>query len=163
MLNFLRKYSVVCFLLLGTISAYSQKKYHKAYYDNGVLKEEGWLLHGEKTAYWKFYYNSGKKQKEGWYLANNPVKYWYFYHENGRKEKEGHFVNGKKNKWWLFYDVKGRVNHKCQLKNNKKNGYCLRYHRNKLIKAEKYKNGKKIKEWTDFSSFRKENDLKDLK
>tara|TARA_R110000822_G_scaffold237662_2_gene368034 strand:+ start:316 stop:426 length:111 start_codon:yes stop_codon:yes gene_type:complete len=34
---------------------------------------------------------------------------------------------------------------------------------NKLVKASKYKNGKKIKEWTDFFSFKSENNLNDLR
>ena len=49
------------------------------------------------------------------------------------------------------------------LKNNKKNGYCLRYNQQKLVKAEKYQQGKKIKEWTDLASFKKENSLFDLR
>ena len=78
------------------------------------------------------------------------------------KIKEGHFSDGTKHKWWLFYDDMGHVNHKCQLKNNRKNGYCVMYEMEKLVKASKYKEGKKIKEWTDFSSFKKENKLSDL-
>jgi len=33
----------------------------------------------------------------------------------------------------------------------------------KLTSAEKYSNGKKIKEWFDFSSFKRDNNLSDLK
>ncbi|MFV9550010.1 hypothetical protein [Algibacter sp. PT7-4] len=56
-----------------------------------------------------------------------------------------------------------KVQHKCQLKDNKKNGYCLLYKNEKLVSASKYKAGKKIKEWTTFTSFKKENKLSDLK
>ena len=77
--------------------------------------------------------------------------------------KEGHFKNGKKANWWLFYDTLEKVNHKCQLKDNQKNGYCLMYHDEKLVSASKYKAGKKLKEWTTFASFKKENNLSDLK
>ena len=73
------------------------------------------------------------------------------------------FKGGKQNNWWLFYDKDGFVNHKCQLKNNQKNGYCLLYQKNKLVKAYKFKKGKKIKEWNDFSSFKQENNLNDLR
>ena len=78
-------------------------------------------------------------------------------------EKEGHFSKGKQQKWWLFYDKTGAINHKCQLKDNKKNGYCLLYTKGKLEKASKFIGGKKIKEWTDLSSFKKENSLLDLR
>ena len=54
------------------------------------------------------------------------------------------------------------MNHKCQLKNDKKNGFCFKYYHNKLTKAEKYRKGKKIKEWTNLKSFKKENSLSDL-
>ncbi len=63
----------------------------------------------------------------------------------------------------LFYDKKGFLNHKCQLKNNQKNGYCLVYKKNKLVKASKFKEGIKIKEWKDFASFKEENNLNDLR
>ncbi len=150
------------FFSLFYLSCFGQKKYHKEFYSNGQLKLEGWLDQGKKTAYWKFYYKNGVIKKQGHYKNDLPVNYWYFYRKNSSKEKEGHFIDGKQNKWWLYYDSRGYVNHKCQLKNDKKNGYCLLYKKNKLVKAVKFKDGKKINEWTDFSSFKKENDLKDL-
>jgi competence protein ComGF len=67
------------------------------------------------------------------------------------------------NNWWLFYDQAVNVQHKCQLKNNQKNGYCLLHEMKKLIKASKYSDGRKIKEWTNFLSFKNENSLNDLK
>jgi len=65
--------------------------------------------------------------------------------------------------WWLYYDATGKIQHKCQLINGVKNGYCLKYKKEKLASAEKYSNGKKIKEWYSLSSFKKENSLSDLK
>lgn len=55
-----------------------------------------------------------------------------------------------------------QIKHKYQLKDNQKNGYCFLYKNNKIVKAEKYKAGQKIKEWTDMKSFRKENKLSDF-
>ncbi|WP_243456856.1 toxin-antitoxin system YwqK family antitoxin [Polaribacter batillariae] len=156
-----------CITLLLTIAfstnILAQKKYHKEYYKNGQLKQEGWLLNGTKVDYWKYYYKNGSLKKEGRFKNNFEVKYWYFYRPNSNVEKEGHFKKGKKYNWWLFYDEKGNINHKCQLKNNQKNGYCLIYNNKKLVKASKFKDGKKIKEWTDFSSFKDENNLNDLR
>lgn len=159
----MRKGVMFLALFLFSISIFSQKKYHKSYFSNGNLKEEGWLKKNQKVNYWRFYHKNGLVKKEGHYKNNLPTKYWYFYRNDASKEKEGHFVKGKQNKWWLYYDNDGNVNHKCQLKDNQKNGYCLLYKKQKLIKAVKFKNGKKINEWTDFSSFRKENSLKDLR
>jgi antitoxin component YwqK of YwqJK toxin-antitoxin module len=142
---------------------FSQKKYQKEYYKNGQLKQEGWVLNNHKIDYWKFFYKNGNLKKEGLFKDNLETKYWYFYSENSIKEKEGHFIEGQQNDWWLFYDKKGHVIHKCQLKNNQKNGYCLIYQEGTLIKASKFKKGKKINEWKDFSSFKKENSLSDLR
>jgi len=153
---------IISFFLISTIG-FCQKKYHKEYFEDGTIKAEGWLNGSQKNGYWTFYHSNGSKKKEGRYKNDLAIKYWYFYRENASKEKEGHYKNGTQHKWWLYYDDMGHVNHKCQLKNNEKNGYCLIYEKQKLIKASKYQDGKKIKEWTDFSSFRKENKLSDLK
>ncbi|MEX0360480.1 MAG: toxin-antitoxin system YwqK family antitoxin [Allomuricauda sp.] len=100
---------------------------------------------------------------QGHYKNNEREGYWYFHDQLGKLEMEGHFKKGEKVNWWLFYDENGKINHKCQLKNGIKNGYCLKYTDEELKSAEKYKNGKKIKEWFSFGSFRKENKLSDLK
>lgn len=157
------KSNLFLFLFFISFIVFPQKTYQKKYFSNGSLKEEGWLEDSIKTNYWKYYYRNGQLKKEGNYKENLSIKYWYFYRQNGTLEKEGHFIRGKKSKWWLFYDIKGYVNHKCQLKNNQRNGYCLRYNRQKLVKAEKYQKDKKIKEWTDLESFKKENSLFDLR
>ena len=159
---FLKKCFVGILICLSSC-IYGQKTYQKNYYSNKTMKSEGWVENGQKTGYWKYYYKNGSIKKEGHYKNSTPVKYWYFYARNGLKEKEGHYAQGKKNKWWLFYDTEGNVNHKCQLKDNHKNGYCLIYRKNRIIKASKFQQGKKIKEWTDLSSFRKENKLRDLR
>ena len=128
-----------------------------------MRKAEGWLKNDLKMGYWKYYHRNGKISEQGAYHSNKREKYWYFYDRNGKVEKEGHYVGGKNTNWWLFYDKYGKVNHKCQLSGGVKNGYCLQYQDEKLKSAEKYRNGKKIKEWYSFRSFKKENNLSDLK
>ena len=154
---------MICSSVYAKQEILDERSYTKAYYSNGELRSEGWIENDSKESYWKFYYPNGNLQKEGHFSNDKPTKYWYFYRENGTLEREGHFSKGTKQLWWLFYDDIGKIYHKCQLKNNKKDGYCLRYLNEKLVKAEKYKAGKKIKEWTDFRSFKKENKLSDLK
>ena len=122
--------------------------------------------HWNTQGTYRFYIGTDSKnnRQNNISIKNNlETKYWYFYSDNSVTEKEGHFKKGQKNDWWLFYDKNGNVNHKCQLKNNQKNGYCLLYQKKKLVKASKFKEGKKIKEWKDFSSFKKENNLLDLR
>jgi len=147
---------------LFSISISAQKSYKKTYFENNVLKAEGWIKNNQKTDYWKFYHQNGKLKQEGHFSSNKETEYWCFYRENGTKEREGHYINGLENKWWIFYDEKGYIYYKCQLINNKKSGYCFKYKNEEIIKAEKYNTGKKIKEWTDLKSFRKENNLRNL-
>lgn len=154
---------VILLFFSMTSTCFCQKKYQKEYFNDGTLKAEGWVKDSLKDGYWTFYHPNGNKEKEGHFTNGVANKYWYFYREEGSKEREGHYKNGKRQKWWLYFDENGFVNHKCQLKNDKKNGYCFMYENKKLIKAVKYQNGKKIKEWTDYSSFRRENKLSDLK
>lgn len=159
----LKQLFFLCLCCLSVSGFCQKKQYSKIYYNNGNLKEEGWIEQEQKTGYWKFYYKNGTLKKAGHFKDNLETKYWYFYRRDASKEKEGHYEKGKQNKWWLFYDNMGHINHKCQLKDNQKNGYCLMYKMKKLIRAEKYRQGKKINEWTDFKSFRRENNLSDLK
>ena len=137
--------------------------YHKEYDESGTLKSEGWMKNGLKSGYWKFYHPNGNISMQGHYKSNVREKYWYFYNQSNTKIKEGRFRKGKKYKWWLFYDSHGRIDHKCQLSGGRKNGYCLKYKNEELVSAQKYKNGKKIKEWFSFVDFQRENKLSDLK
>ena len=150
-------------VLFISLYAFAEKEYQRAYYENGNIQSEGWTENNQKIKFWKFYYENGSLKKIGHFSADKEIKYWKFYTKSGYLEKEGHFKNGKKQNWWLFYDTMEKLNHKCQLKNNQKNGYCLMYKNEKLVAASRYKAGKKLKEWTTFASFNKENKLSDLK
>jgi antitoxin component YwqK of YwqJK toxin-antitoxin module len=115
--------------LLISLSLFSQEKYIKKYYDNGQIKEEGWLKDTQNNSCWKTYYRNGILKKEGSFKDNLETKYWYFYGLNFVLEKEGHFKKGQKNDWCLFYDKLGNINHNCKLRNNKKMGivYCMKW------------------------------------
>jgi len=150
------------FCLFLNIKEKEYATYHKEFYKTGKTKSEGWLKNNIKTGYWKFYHENGVISEQGHYYNGKKEDYWYFYNKHNVCIKEGNYENGQMIKWWLFYDLKGTIAHKCQLTNGVKNGYCLKYKNKKITAAVRYSNGKRIKEWTSFSSFKKENKLSDL-
>lgn len=153
---------IIC-LAFSSFNNSEDKRYERSYYSNGTLASEGWLRFNVKTDYWYFYHTNGKIAEKGYFAYDKKEKYWFFFDENRIRTKEGNFVKNKQEGWWLFYDKKGQINHKCQLKNGIENGYCLKYIDSKMISAEKYSNGAKIKEWSTFKDFTHENSLSDLK
>lgn len=153
---FIQTFLCMLFFLI-TLKIIAQKEYHKEYYNNGQLKEEGWLNNNLKVDYWKFYYKNGSLQKEGHFENDKQNEYWIFYSENTVKIKEGHFIDGSMTEWWTYYNELGLVDNKCQLIEDKKNGFCLIYKNEQLIKAEKYVQGEKVEEWDTISSFKKDN------
>lgn len=154
---------LVLFVFSFGNSSEENSTYHKEYYQQGKIKAEGWVKNGLKEGYWKFYHRNGKLSEKGRYIKGQREEYWHFYNETGRPKQAGHYRTGQKSEWWLFFDAQGRINHKCQLDHGKRNGYCLQYMDEELTSAEKYQNGKKVKKWTSFSSFKRENKLSDLK
>lgn len=153
---------LICFGLLAFINP-EDKRYERTYYNDGTLASEGWMRYNTKTDYWTFYHKNGHKSEQGFFAYGKREKYWFFYDENRIRTKEGRFAEHEEIGWWLFYDKKGRINHKCQLTKGIKDGYCLKYEDAKLISAEKYSKGEKIKEWKSFRAFTHENSLSDLK
>ncbi len=151
------------FLFIMSFSILEEKRYERNYYDNGMLKSEGWMRYTTKTDYWRFYYPNGKLSEQGFFEYDKKEKYWFFYDENRIRTEEGHYQNNERDGWWLYYDNKGRVNHKCELNKSQKDGYCLKYEEGKLVSAEHYSEGEKRKEWTDLDVFTHENSLSDLK
>jgi len=158
----MKKNKLIIFFLFYSLLIFSQKKYNKEYYSNGVLKEEGWTVNNEKEGYWFFYHSNSKLKQKGHFKNNLPANYWYFYRENGSLEKEGHYENGKQNKWWVYFDSEGKVNHKCQFKDDLKNGYCLMYNKNKLISASKFINDKKIPILYQYTTFMRKKRLEKM-
>ena len=128
-------YLVLLFSIFGNNS---QKLYQKDYFANGYLKSEGWMI---------------KKQK---------VDYWFFYYDNKSIKEEGHYFNNQKCKWWTFYNSKEEVIKKCEFLNDKMDGLCIVYEKGTIIRAEKYKLGKKVNQWNTLADFKKDNALSRL-
>lgn len=146
------------FILFCTIAqAYGNKMYTKEYDSNGNIQAEGWLINSQKTDYWTFYHTNGEVASKGHFEDDNRTGYWYFYNENQELLKEGHYDKGNVQNWWIFYDIANQEKRKIQYRNNQRNGFCLIYKKNKLTKAEKYRNDLLIGMWDDLRSFRRDN------
>ena len=69
--------SIISILLLNTVNA---QKEHKAYYDNGNIKEEGQFdTDGKGTGNWKFYSEDGTLSYTGRYEKGSPNGEFKFY------------------------------------------------------------------------------------
>ena len=150
--------------VLISLSAFTESPHFvRYYYDDGVPKAEGWVNAFQKTGYWYLYYPNGVISSKGHYQEDMRSDYWYFYELDGKMMREGHYTDGEMSGWWLYYDQQGQLDYKCQLVHGQKHGYCLKYEHENLVSAVKYENGKRIKEWFSLQSFKRENNLLDLK
>jgi len=131
------------------------------YYDNGNLKTKGAFLNHKKEGYWEFYSKKNILLTSGYYKNGLKNGYWHFFSKSGILIEQGRFEGEKKEKWWSFFDRGGHLLKKCELKKDKLNGFCVYYKDEKIIKGNYFKNGIKIKEWTDWKSFKQ--DYKDIK
>lgn len=148
-------FTKVFFLFLFTMPLQTEKEYAKEYYETGVLKAEGWIDSHQKEGYWKYYHSNGAVQKKGHYHKGEKHGYWYFYSRENRLLREGHFNDGEKQDWWIFHNNNTAL--KVQYKKGKREGYGLVYQKNKLQKALKYEQDKKVGEWSSVLSFRIDN------
>lgn len=127
--------------------------YHEEYFNNKVLKAEGWMLNGKKVQYWKFYNTYGVLKSEGHFENDVRTKYWFFYRANGSLWKEGTFTNGIIDDWWDFYDTKEQIIERCQYKSGLKNGYRVVFVNAKPKRVEKFELDTKTDQWTSYASF----------
>lgn len=129
--------------------------YSREFYENGILKAEGWKNGTLKENYWYFYYPNQNISKKGHYLHDSQEGYWFFFEKDNVLAKEGNFEDGVENGWWIFYN--GDITKKMFFKNGEKEGFALIYKNNKLKKAEKYSNNLKTGEWTSLIKFKYDN------
>lgn len=146
-----------CFYGFASEMSISDKSYVKEYFDNGQLKAEGWSQLDRKTDFWIFYHSNGQVASKGNFRNNKKEGYWYFYDTDGAIVKEGHYHKNSAEQWWIFYDIAAQTTSKFQYQNNEKNGFALRYKKEKLTKAEKYQDNRKVGEWTSYFAFRRDN------
>ena len=85
------KNKLFLFLFFLSFVVFSQKIYQKKYFDNGNLKEEGWILNSNKNGYWYSYFQNGKIKDEGYFNNNLKTGFWKDYNTKGIKISEGDY------------------------------------------------------------------------
>lgn len=151
--------SMLVFSILFVFSINSEKKYYtKKYFNNGILKSEGWMKGNDKIKYWYSYDSNGEIKSKGHYSNNLKEEYWYYYNKNNFKTIEGHYQLGLKTGWWTYINTDGSQI-KTQYLNDKKHGVTLYYKKGRKLpfKAKRYKEGKYLGTWTTISDFKRDN------
>ncbi len=129
-------------------------EYSKNYYDNGVLKSEGWLINEKKEKYWYFYHQNAKLKAKGHFENDIKEDYWYYYNKKGNITQQGAYKYGLKSGWWkIFHADTIEV---VKYKDSKKEGLAVFRLNGKPVKAEYYKNNLKTHTWYSLKEFKKE-------
>jgi antitoxin component YwqK of YwqJK toxin-antitoxin module len=140
-------------LALLVISTTSMN-YDKKYYDNGILKSEGWIDANQKTKYWFYYHPNGNLKAEGHYIQNKKSKYWYYYDDQGNIKEQGRYFENLKSGWWKEYKPDTLI--KVEYEEGVRHGLVIYEIEGTPVKAEYFKNGTKTNEWFNLRDFRKE-------
>jgi antitoxin component YwqK of YwqJK toxin-antitoxin module len=155
-----------CFVSLS----YSQKEY-KTYYDNGNIKETGYLdANGKATGEWKMYHENGGLEKIGQCKNSAFVGEWVFYDKEGnlaykldytknymktyripsgklRSEGRLNYDLERHGKWKSYFE-NGKVQSEGAYYTDKKSGSWKRYWENGNVKNQgEYKADKKTGFW----------------
>lgn len=77
------------------------------FYDNEIMKMEGFWEDGEKTGHWKYWFQNGTLWTEAHYESGKENGLKTVYYKNGQKYYEGKMVDGERNGMWKFWDMEG--------------------------------------------------------
>ena len=144
------------FLLMSGFQQVDPLTYHRAYYENGTLKAEGWMQASQKENYRYEYAPNGNLKAQGPYTKNIRNGYWYFLDQNKTVLSEGHYEAGKRTGWWTVNSSDGSYQ-KIQYHNGNKEGVAIFYKKGTPYKAERYEAGKLKGTWTTLRAFKRDN------
>lgn len=104
-----QKYSADSTLLAqGNFKKNQKDGYWKAYYNNGVLKEEGPYCLNMRCGWWKFYNTDGQIVEECNFVNNEKMGLIKIY-VNGKIAESGNISEGKRVGEWLYYEESGEA------------------------------------------------------
>jgi hypothetical protein len=129
-------------------------EYSKTYYDNGVLKSEGWIINNMKEKYWYYYFKDGSIKSEGHFENDVKTDYWFFYNKKGDIVEQGNFDQGQKSGWWKIHH--GDTIEEVRYIKSNKEGLSIYRLKGKPVKAEFYRKNIKTHVWYSLKAFKKE-------
>lgn len=145
---------IKCIVGVVFILGLSSLNYTKNYFENGIIKSEGWVENDKKIKYWYYYNSNGSLKAKGHYDNDRKNQYWFYYDDKGNIAKEGLYENDKKSGWWKNY--KNDTIEEVKYKDSKKTGLSVYKVNDEPVKAEYYKNGLRTHQWFTISDFKKE-------
>ena len=130
----------------------SSKDFLRTYYDDGKIKEEGYLdKEGKRTGLWKIWSEKGYLQSEKNYLSDKAEGASKSYYENGNVYVECSYKNDKLFGIYTMYFKNGQVNFRDSLGVKGQTGLFQVWYENGSLSQKGYhKNGKMIGEWRKY-------------
>ena len=58
---------LILLAFIVSFNTFAERVYIKNYFDNGIMKSEGWTENNKKIEHWKYYHTNGKLEKAGDY------------------------------------------------------------------------------------------------
>lgn len=87
-------------------------EFQRLKYENGAIKEEGYLLNDKREGLWRFWYENGDKKQEGYYRKGQKDGLWQMWYQRQTDAPQsmkctGVFENGGRKGEWTFFDENG--------------------------------------------------------
>jgi len=129
------------------------------YYNNGVLKSQGYIVENNLHGHWSYYNRDGSLESNRYYFHGEPVGDWYSYHNNQMEVTHKGYIKGNGN-WIEYYNAELHLSTGSNLlkkeisffNNNKLTGLYEYYYKNGFVKISGYYDeGKKDGVWSFYS------------
>ena len=80
---------LILLAFIVSFNTFAERVYIKNYFDNGIMKSEGWTENNKKIEHWKYYHTNGNLEKAGDYKIDLKEGFWNFYHKNKTLKAQG--------------------------------------------------------------------------
>jgi len=157
----MRKAYLMLLVVFLAFNVQAQNQEHKEYYENDILKVEGFKdENGKKTGEWKYYYQDGQLKSIGKHSAkakfgnsSSKIGEWITYYNNGQIESIAYYSNpgGRKKGEWKTFHQNGQLKEIGNYLDGQSIGEWKNYHENGQLKETGSRKGiQRIGEWKTY-------------